>query len=297
MNLDSKVLYAIAGSPSEGYIDDVGRHARFRKPFGVASLPESSLTSMLVVDRWNHCIRLVNRKSNQTSTFSGECGINPSLPVDGFIKDAKFGRINDLVKNPTDPTLLYTYSENKRKIILLKINFPLEQSTVMMLEESDYSDVSMKSMRIKPDGNYIYIAFAASLYWFNLKTYKGSNTNMFADTLNDGPLFNAGFSSLNSVLFIDDQVILLSDETNNNFRILDLQNETISSVCKISKQRTETYIGEEISSCNVYKPRHLFKHPERELVLILSDLSILQLDYEGIYLKRLVFVLILFTTV
>ena len=61
----------IAGNESQsGYVEGVQRAARFRQ---IHSCLHLNKTSLLVVDSGNHCLRLVDRISHQTSQFAESC--------------------------------------------------------------------------------------------------------------------------------------------------------------------------------------------------------------------------------
>ena len=53
-----------------GYIEGIGEIARFCHITGFVQLNSSTV---LIVDSYNHCVRLVDRNSRQTLGFSGEC--------------------------------------------------------------------------------------------------------------------------------------------------------------------------------------------------------------------------------
>ena len=59
----------IAGNVTQsGYAEGVQQAATFRR---ISSCLHLNRTSLLVVDSGNHCLRLVNRRSRQTSKFVG----------------------------------------------------------------------------------------------------------------------------------------------------------------------------------------------------------------------------------
>ena len=76
MTSDGKTTHLIAGnSTQEGYREGVGAEARFIYIAGFAQISEKFV---VVVDSGNHCLRLINRSTNKTSVFSGQC----ESPVD-----------------------------------------------------------------------------------------------------------------------------------------------------------------------------------------------------------------------
>ena len=68
---DGTTTHVIAGNSTQrGYREGVGAEARFFYLRGFAQISEK----LIVVADWgNHCMRLIDRTSNTTSLFSGQC--------------------------------------------------------------------------------------------------------------------------------------------------------------------------------------------------------------------------------
>ena len=81
MTSDGKTTHLIAGSPTqEGYREGVGVEARFYRITGFAQISEKHV---VVADSNNHCMRLIDRSTNKTSVYSGQCksrGYEGGLP-------------------------------------------------------------------------------------------------------------------------------------------------------------------------------------------------------------------------
>ena len=68
---DGTTTHLIAGnSVQRGYKEGVGAEARFYNIKGFAQISEKLI---VVVDWGNHCMRLIDRTSDNTSLFSGQC--------------------------------------------------------------------------------------------------------------------------------------------------------------------------------------------------------------------------------
>ena len=71
MTSDGATTHLIAGnSTQEGYREGVGAEARFYPITGFAQISEELV---VVADSDNHCLRLIDRSTNKTSVFSGQC--------------------------------------------------------------------------------------------------------------------------------------------------------------------------------------------------------------------------------
>ena len=68
---DGTTTSLIAGSSiSAGYLEDVGSNARFNE---ILSFIQLSRTLIVLADIDNYCFRNIDRTTNQTSTYSGNC--------------------------------------------------------------------------------------------------------------------------------------------------------------------------------------------------------------------------------
>ena len=81
---DGTTTHLIAGS-LDGYREGVGAEARFWDITGFAQISEK----LVVVADWgNHCMRLIDRTTNNTSVLSGQCGLR------GGYKDGRPGQFS-----------------------------------------------------------------------------------------------------------------------------------------------------------------------------------------------------------
>ena len=71
MTSDGTTTHLIAGSSTQrGYREGVGAEARFYTISGFAQISEKLV---VVADTINSCLRLIDRTTNKTSVFSGQC--------------------------------------------------------------------------------------------------------------------------------------------------------------------------------------------------------------------------------
>ena len=71
MTSDGTTTHLIAGNSTQGgYREGVGAEARFNYITGFAQI---SVKLIVVADFYNHCMRLIDRTTNNTSVFSGQC--------------------------------------------------------------------------------------------------------------------------------------------------------------------------------------------------------------------------------
>ena len=71
MTSDGTTTHLIAGNSTQyGYREGVGADARFYRITGFAQISEKLV---VVADIYNHCMRLIDRTTNNASAFSGQC--------------------------------------------------------------------------------------------------------------------------------------------------------------------------------------------------------------------------------
>ena len=68
---DGSSTSLLAGSATQnGYVQGVGSHARFSF---IPSFLQLSTNQVIIADQYNHCLRYLNRNSNQTDQYAGNC--------------------------------------------------------------------------------------------------------------------------------------------------------------------------------------------------------------------------------
>ena len=118
---DGRSHQLIAGNESDrGYVEGVGHAAQFGAIYSCLHL---SKTSLLVVDFSNHCLRLINRLSQQTMPFIGNCTKR------GF-RDG----IDPLFKGPWK--VILDLMNNDRLLLLDKYNHALRAINMLNISAS-----------------------------------------------------------------------------------------------------------------------------------------------------------------
>ena len=84
LSADLQEVSTVAGDGEEGHRDGAAAQARFAYPTGLALLPDGRV---LVVDEFNHCIRLLSADLQEVSTVAGdgEGGTHTFSPQEGAL--------------------------------------------------------------------------------------------------------------------------------------------------------------------------------------------------------------------
>lgn len=210
------------GSGRRGYREGVGTEAWFNWITGFVQVNQ---TSIIVVDSDNHCLRLVDRKSRQTSTFAGTCetlGRN-----DG--SNAKFDQPFCVIKDPNKPNKL---------LVTDKSNYAVRQvdaitgSTVTLF--SEWSGLRVPTS-ISFDALTKSLIITNEHYIGDLRNGSSSvviMTGSSSDGFKDGKLLQAQYSHPGDAVPLSAGIRLVADSWNNRLRVVNIEANSVSSICE-----------------------------------------------------------------
>lgn len=115
----------IAGARSGGYVNGVGRAARFAAPTDIALSKNGKV--LFVTDRDNHVIRKINLKTKEVSTIAGE-GRNGFL--EGSLREAVFSLPSRITRGPNKQYYIADVGSNRITVM------DLEQGEVRLVSGS-----------------------------------------------------------------------------------------------------------------------------------------------------------------
>mgnify|MGYP001794335401 CR=1 FL=1 len=184
----------------------MGKDARFNGIFGFTQI---SATSVIVSDRWNHCLRKVDRLSLATYLFAGNC--TDSGFEDGF--NAKFYFTWSVVKDAVNDSLILVadYGNNAIRTVRKYDGF-----VETFVESWKLNWVRSLTQESATGDIYALAHDALYLISYTAKTIIKLN-GQFAYTLAtyiDGPLQKAQFSYPNEFLMVASKIVMVSDKSN-----------------------------------------------------------------------------------
>ena len=216
---DGTTTSLITGSStSYGYIDGVGANAKFNH---ILSFVLLSRSNVILADYHNHCLRSVDRLTNQTSTYSGNC-TNRGYQ-DGV--DALF----------TFPySIILDYMNSQQLIISEHSSHTLKTINVVnknVITMFRYSAYDLNYLLQDPETGNIYVTFnhGVGFYVYQSNTFSvitGSAIQGFSD----GEFSQLKFRHLRGLAFLSRAILLVADVVNNRLRVLDLTTNTSSSI-------------------------------------------------------------------
>lgn len=227
----------LLGSADEsGYREAAALRARFNRLSGFTQINE---TMIITVDQRNHCLRAVDRPSLSTHQFVGKCHYSGDF-ADGI--DARFGNPHSVVHDLTSANKLLVSDEGNNAIrqvdITTRLTTTIVKSSILRWPIGIAFDTSRENLLISS----IDVIRKYDIQSHNLTNLTGSIMWGFRD----GRLAEALFNRPRDILPLSADVILVADKNNERLRIINLTDDSVSSLCagdaterSISSQRCE----------------------------------------------------------
>ena len=237
---DGTTSSLIAGSAiSAGYVEDVGSNARFN---GIFSSLQLSSSILVLADHNNYCFRNVDRTTNQTSPYSGNCTNRGDR--DGV--DALFYSPSSIiqdVKNNTQLLISDLILGSLKKIILA------DKYVSTLYKDSSYR---LTTLLQDPSTGNIYVTFnhGLRLYDYESKSFSVIAGHPSQYGFVDGEISQVRFIYPRELAFLSPGKLLIADYGNSRLRVLDLITNTISSICS----GVRGHLDGDLSSCQLWWP-------------------------------------------
>lgn len=211
---------AIAGlnPKASGYQDGSRAEALFGEITGFTQITHKHV---VVVDQTNHCLRVIDRDTGITSTFSGQCetaGYTDGRP--GLISWPR----SVMRDNKDGGQLLFTDRGNKAVRTV-----SISTETVCTFVKSDILR-AITALTQDIEGDLYVIAASHVLYRI---TYIDKMIKRIAGGrggYQDSSLLNSLFSYIRDIVFIGHQALLVAEENNNKIRLVDMSTDRVSTL-------------------------------------------------------------------
>ena len=209
----------LAGEPAEwGYVEGVGREARFALITGIAQLEHEYILS----DSNNHCLRSVNYLSKETQAFAGLCEAEGT--ADGSLVSARFMSPHGLMRDPSNHNAIYLVDDK----VLRKIDLSAE--TVITLPGSHLS-VFSDGITMNPAGGILVTSehgvmqytLNETVQWLTGKTTQGT-------ACDECDIALAKFFRPVGLRFITPEVLLVADRYNHKLRLVNLTSRRVTAI-------------------------------------------------------------------
>lgn len=215
----------IAGNATDcGYAEGVGKDAKFDI---IPSFTQLNSTHVLLADYGNHCIRMVDRRLNLTTTFVGEC--NNSGNANGKLLESRLFLPDELVLG-ANPNIVYLAVDESIKKIDIR-----EDSLTVVDNFPDFVTAAV----LGPDRRHLYIATSSMFRKINLQT---GLSNKITEKEINGTL---------NFIFLNSDTVLAVQSDFNRLEIIDLTNSSVSTICNGNEGK---FCAGDPSSCQIYQP-------------------------------------------
>ena len=243
---DGTTSSLIAGaSRSDGYTEGVGAAARFDT---IVSFVQLSISYVILTDHHNHCLRSVDRRTNQTSTYSGNCTTRGNR--DGV--NALFYRPASIIADLMNSQQLIISESNSRS--LKTINTVSKRVSIFYRDITNRYRLSYVLQDAETGNIYVTFDHGVGLYDYKSRTFSeitGSSWSGFVD----GEFSQLRFYSPRELAFLSSSTLLVADQGNNRLRVLDLRTNTSSSICSGARGHADG----DFASCSLFIPLSLLK--------------------------------------
>jgi len=147
-----KHLETFVGNSQSGYREGQGLSARFNL---ITSFHQVNFSHIIVVDKRNHCLRLVNRTTNSTSPFAGRCGSHGFN--DGEGTEARFNEPHTIVSAHRTDQYYLTDSKNSA-VRLLRVSADYQSVRVETVLRDDRQLINLRSLAVNPKENHLLLS-------------------------------------------------------------------------------------------------------------------------------------------
>lgn len=216
---------------NDGYQEGYGATARF---YDISDFTQISTTHVIVVDSGNDCLRLIDRETGMSSQYLGYCGIGGG-PINyplGIISDVNLPGVL-LV---SDDYVIHNVNTSSQPP---KVSEAFDVNSLYMTQDPDTgdifttTDVAVKKISYSTKSE---IKLAGSHYGYK-----------------DGSFRLANFKTLQGILLVERDTLLVADESDNRIRVLNLNTNQTSSICSGEKGHQ---IGNS-TACTLTEPNSL----------------------------------------
>lgn len=259
-NTERDRITDIAGvDGSLGYVNGLGNKARFH---GIAVFTQLDAETIVVADSNNHCVRKIHRNTTEVTDHTGVCEISGF--EDGFASSAKFNKPYAVYEDPQEETNLIIVDTDNRALRLLTSNTRNVSTLIQNLQCRPHTLAWQQS-----NNDTIYISCECVILTLYLQTFRHEESTSFC-TANQQ-------SWLGDIIWLFDQVLLLTDKANNQVIAHDLTSNNSYTICTGEKGIS----GGDASKCHLNWPTSLLRVNHQ--LFIGEDKSIRQIPGDKFY--------------
>ena len=221
MTSDGTTTHLIAGNSTQwGYREGVGAEARFTSIYGFAQISEKLV---VVADVNNHCLRLINRSTNKTSEFSGQC---QSEGYEGG-RPGQFSYPHFVVIDKRDKNQLFITDFFNNAVRNVTVNSRVAGTFV----HSD-SLTGILGITQEEESGDLYVTVRHALYRITYiqRTVSLISSGSGSPGHKDSTLLDSLFNLPYELIFIAPHTLLIADAYNGKLRLVHMNSDKVTTL-------------------------------------------------------------------
>lgn len=277
-DLNTKATSRIAGSTG-GYKESSSLPAKFK---AISGFHQIDKFKVIVVDKLNHCVRMINRLHRSTSRIAGRC---EDFGYDnGDVRTARFHVPCNIIAGEFANE--YLISDQRNNAIRL-IQLETKKVSTLVHHHVNLS----RPIDLVMDQEKVHLYITTMLSGVVRAHIKSKTLELLTSTdqgHRDGPLITAVFNMPWKIRSLVPSVYIVTDINNNRLRIIDVQNEVVTSICsgKVSSRKEDN-----ITTCGPDHPYSVVLRNGMSSVIVaehnwISELKVKSLSGEHWFLLQ-----------
>ena len=221
MTGNGTTTHVIAGNSAQiGYKEGVGADARFNRVLSFAQISEKLV---IVADLRNHCLRLIDRTTNNTSEFTGQCesrGYENGRP-------GLFAGPWSVVIDKRDKYQLFIVDRYNKAVRTVNVISRVVQTLV---ESNSFFAIRGITQEEKSGDLYVTADNAVYKIAYTQGTMKLISGSPGTSGYMDSTLLNSKFDFPGHLIFITPKTLLIADDDNDKLRLVHMNSDKVTTL-------------------------------------------------------------------
>lgn len=231
---------------TRGYREGVGQNAYLNDMHGFSQI---NSTHVLLADTLNHCLRFLNRVTEETSHYLGTC--QSSGFVDG--EEPKFNKPWAVVQDPSHSSIIYLTDSDNHALRMINMADAVCSTVIskklrgIFYPKGLSLDWRKKKLLIAND----HFISSVDVQNYDIDVIAGTSSSTFG--FKDADTKNSMFSDPHGVISLSENITVIADHDNYRIRVVDLIQKNVYSICSGYPSTEEG----DVAACGLMNPNDL----------------------------------------